>query len=79
MKCPKCHSENPDTRKFCYECGAKFLRICPHCNAENLPRDKFCGECGQNLASLSGPTPKDLSFDEKIDKIHRKDKAFFCI
>lgn len=24
MKCPKCHSENPDTQKFCGECGTKI-------------------------------------------------------
>jgi len=22
MKCPKCHSDNPDTQKFCGECAA---------------------------------------------------------
>ncbi len=24
-KCPKCHSENPDTLKFCGECGTQLL------------------------------------------------------
>jgi serine/threonine protein kinase/Flp pilus assembly protein TadD len=24
MKCPKCHSENPDTKKFCGECGTNI-------------------------------------------------------
>ena len=28
MKCPKCHFENPETQKFCGECG-KALRIYP--------------------------------------------------
>jgi class 3 adenylate cyclase/tetratricopeptide (TPR) repeat protein len=49
MKCPECHTENPETRKFCRECGAKLLIICPQCAFENLPEDKFCGECGQRL------------------------------
>jgi serine/threonine protein kinase/tetratricopeptide (TPR) repeat protein len=26
VKCPKCHSENPDTLKFCGECGAQLSR-----------------------------------------------------
>ncbi|MBW2204795.1 MAG: zinc ribbon domain-containing protein, partial [Deltaproteobacteria bacterium] len=71
MKCPKCQADNPDTRKFCRECGAKLLVICEHCGSENLPGDKFCGECGQNLTLPSEPPPKDLSFDEKLDKIQR--------
>jgi class 3 adenylate cyclase len=49
MKCPKCQTENPETRKFCSECGEKLLLICPQCGFENLPKDKFCGECGQKL------------------------------
>jgi hypothetical protein len=25
IKCPKCHSENPDTLKFCGECGTQLI------------------------------------------------------
>jgi len=71
MKCPKCQTENPETRKFCSECGAKLLLICPQCGFENLPKDKFCGECGHDLTHPSKPIPKELSFDEKIAKIQR--------
>ena len=49
MKCPDCHTENTETRKFCRECGNKLHLICPGCSFENLPGDKFCGECGSNL------------------------------
>jgi len=71
MKCPKCQAENPETRKFCHECGAKLLLVCPQCGSENLPSDKFCGECGYNLTTPSEPTPRDLSYDEKMEKIRR--------
>ena len=71
MKCPKCQTENPDERKFCRECGAKLLLICSQCGFENFPGDKFCGECGYNLTTPSEPTPRDLSYDEKIEKIQR--------
>jgi len=27
MKCPKCKSENPDSAKFCLECGSAFRKI----------------------------------------------------
>jgi serine/threonine protein kinase/Tfp pilus assembly protein PilF/TolA-binding protein len=26
MECPKCHSENPDTKQFCADCGTKLIR-----------------------------------------------------
>jgi class 3 adenylate cyclase/tetratricopeptide (TPR) repeat protein len=71
MKCPKCQFENPKSAKFCVECGGKLEIICPSCGFSNSSSFKFCGECGHNLTVPSEPTPKDLSFDEKIDKIQR--------
>jgi class 3 adenylate cyclase/tetratricopeptide (TPR) repeat protein len=71
MDCPQCQTDNPDNRKFCYECGSKLLKICPECGFENLPRDKFCGECAHDLRLTSESTAKDLSFDEKIQKIQK--------
>jgi len=71
MQCPECQTENPDTQKFCGECGIKLEKTCPGCGAKNPPQYKFCGECGHNLTSPSEPSPKELSFDEKIDKIQR--------
>jgi len=71
MKCPKCQHENPEGLKFCVECGNKLEIICSNCGFGNAPSFKFCGECGHNLTVPSEPTPKDLSFDEKIDKIQR--------
>jgi len=35
------------------------------------PEDKFCGGCGKNLTVPSESKQKDLSFDEKLDKIQR--------
>ncbi len=71
MQCPKCQTDNPDVRKFCRECGVKLLIMCPQCDSENLPGDKFCGECGHNLNLPPEPALKELSFDEKLDKIQR--------
>jgi predicted ATPase/class 3 adenylate cyclase len=70
MKCPECRTENPETRKFCRECGCKLLLVCPDCGFENTPGDKFCGECGWCLLKPK-EAPKELSFDEKLDKIQR--------
>ena len=71
MKCPKCQFDNREDAKFCCECGHKFEFTCPDCGAVHRPGAKFCDECGHNLSLPSEPIPKDLSFDEKLDKIQR--------
>jgi len=71
MKCPKCQADNKEEAKFCRKCGTKFLLICTKCGAENLPGDNFCDQCGHNIAIPSEPPAKDLSFDEKLEKIQR--------
>ena len=75
MKCPKCQSENREGVRFCEDCGARMEIKCPSCGASIPMEKRFCGECGHNLTIPSEPTPKpppkDLSFDEKLDKIQR--------
>ena len=71
MICSKCQLENPDTQKFCGECGAKLEKVCPKCGYNNPSQYKFCGECGHNFTIPAETSPKELSFDEKIEKIQR--------
>jgi len=71
MKCPGCQSENPEGMKFCVECGKKLEIKCPKCGFSNSPTFKFCGECGHQLSLPIKPTPKELTFDEKIAKVQR--------
>ncbi len=71
MQCPKCQFENVDGAKFCNECGCKLEISCPECSKINPPGSKFCNECGHNLTTPQEPVVKELSFDEKIDKIQR--------
>ncbi len=71
MKCAECQFDNREGVKFCEKCGAKIELVCPNCRAK-IPLDRqFCGECGHNLTTPSEPVVKELSFDEKIDKIQR--------
>jgi class 3 adenylate cyclase/tetratricopeptide (TPR) repeat protein len=71
MKCPKCQFENPDTQKFCGDCGSKLDKVCPNCGGANPSQYKFCGECGCKLDIPPEPSSKDLSFDEKLTKIQK--------
>lgn len=61
MRCSNYQTENPDTRKFCRECGAKLSHIYPQCGYENLTEDKFCGECGHALTESEADHPIDYS------------------
>jgi len=71
MKCPDCQFVNREGAKFCSECGHKFELSCPKCGNSIRASSKFCDGCGHHLTVPSESTPKDLSFDEKIDKIQR--------
>ena len=75
MKCSECQFENAEGAKFCNECGNKLELACPQCSKVNQSGSKFCNECGHNLTlsseSSPKPSPKELSFDEKLDKIQR--------
>jgi class 3 adenylate cyclase/tetratricopeptide (TPR) repeat protein len=71
MKCPKCQFENPEDARFCNGCGHKLELACPECGKINPPASRFCNGCGHNLTFPSKPRPKDLSFDEKLEKIQR--------
>ena len=71
MKCPGCQCDNREDAKFCNECGNKLEIRCPACDCSNRLGAKFCDECGNKLALQEVSIPKDLSFDEKLDKIQR--------
>jgi len=71
MKCPKCDTDNPDGNLFCDECGSKLEVLCPECSTENRPSAKFCGKCGYTLSRPATPTPKELTFEEKLEKIQK--------
>jgi uncharacterized membrane protein YvbJ len=71
MKCQKCQFENPEKAKFCIECGVPMEFHCPKCGEITPASGKFCMECGHNITLTQESTSKDLSFEEKLDKIQR--------
>ena len=50
MKCPMCDSENPESQKFCGDCGAKLetptTRQCVGCGREIQFDAMICQYCG---------------------------------
>src|SRR5262245_59547019 len=42
MECPSCHSDTPDSSKFCISCGAALPARCPSCGSANPAGAKFC-------------------------------------
>jgi membrane protease subunit (stomatin/prohibitin family) len=50
--CPKCGFQNPQTTKFCGNCGAPLQAggiTCPKCGTSNAAGTKFCSNCGTAL------------------------------
>jgi class 3 adenylate cyclase/tetratricopeptide (TPR) repeat protein len=71
MQCPKCQFENPEDSLFCGDCGAALEVSCPNCGSTPPPKFKFCNKCGHDLSKPPKEPPKDLSFDQKIEKIQK--------
>ena len=46
MNCASCGHDNPDSARFCLECGTPFALRCAGCGAELPGGAKFCLECG---------------------------------
>jgi len=50
-KCPKCHTENAQVNKFCYNCGKDLRGVtslnCSFCNSYIDVTAKFCPACGE--------------------------------
>ena len=61
MQCTSCQSNNPQTAKFCVECGNKLEFICQKCGISNSAAFKFCYECGADLKSLEESISIDYS------------------
>lgn len=71
MECLKCHFQNPETSKFCLECGEKFKTVCLFCGHLVPPGAKFCNECGEHQFPTGEPISKKEFSQEKLEKIQR--------
>ena len=47
LVCPQCQFENPDTNKFCQQCGSSVThKACPECGTQVAYSAKNCQNCG---------------------------------
>ncbi len=53
MQCAHCHSDNPESAKFCLECGDRFDSACERCGARLPVTAKFCMECGAPVGQVA--------------------------
>lgn len=53
MRCPRCNTENSESRRFCRECGSFIANTCRRCGFNNSLTDKYCGGCGVGLTNQS--------------------------
>ena len=75
MKCPKCHSGNPDTQKFCGECGHNLissLKSAPQALSFDEKIDKIQRYLPKGL------TEKILSQKDKIEGERKQVSVMFC-
>ncbi len=61
MRCPRCHADNRDDRRFCGECGLSLASPCPSCGFKNEGSEKFCGGCGKPLSPPAAAEPRFTS------------------
>src|SRR5258708_6527656 len=56
MICQNCQTPNPDSARFCRNCGQAFNITCANCGTSLAPGDRFCSACGQPTGTM---TPSD--------------------
>ncbi len=55
--CPNCGRQNPQSNRFCGQCGHPLSSTCPACGAANQAGNRYCGACG---SALTTPVPSSL-------------------
>lgn len=57
MECPACHTANPDSNRFCENCGRALTYKCAACGFDCTPAARFCGGCGTALTRAAPMVP----------------------
>jgi class 3 adenylate cyclase/tetratricopeptide (TPR) repeat protein len=49
MRCAACDHDNPQSARYCAQCGAQLARTCPACGVSVGAAQRFCAGCGVRL------------------------------
>lgn len=80
--CPQCKFENPNSNKFCQNCGTSLThKVCPECSTDvplNVQRCQNCGtECGTVFWAIIVKEPtKDLGVGQDEGDVGDKGEYF---
>ena len=55
-QCGACGAENPESARFCGDCGAALQAVCPACGAPAEAGKRFCMHCGAALSTTPAPS-----------------------
>jgi len=72
MQCSKCNHQNPETAKFCMECGARLENACAKCGTKLPPEAKFCVECGGKVGDTATPSMAETPPPPKLEDMHAR-------
>jgi double zinc ribbon protein len=67
MLCPKCYSNNPETSRFCVQCGTAIADRYIKCGFDNIPEARLCGRCvaPDRIFKIDDSSKTDSSRSEK--------------
>ena len=75
-ECPKCHTLNESSRKFCSECAAALRVSCLKCETEIPVWDKVCGDCGGKQSELAASKLEEFASQRDQAEEHRREYRF---
>ncbi|KAF3886308.1 MULTISPECIES: serine/threonine phosphatase [Nostocales] len=74
--CPQCNFENPNSNRFCQNCGESLAhRVCPECSADVALDAQYCDNCGAECGTiLWAIVIKEKTGDWKLGTVGQQDK-----
>ena len=77
-ECPKCHTKNEASRKFCRNgtCGVSLRVTCMACEIEIPVWDQVCGDCGGKQSELAASKLEEFARQREQAEEHRREYRF---
>jgi formylglycine-generating enzyme required for sulfatase activity/serine/threonine protein kinase len=75
-ECPKCHTKNEASRKFCQGCGSSLRLSCLSCDEQIPVWDNFCSECGGKQSELAASKLEEFARQREQAEEYRREYRF---